>query len=142
LAKNIQQRGLFILVGFEVTKCSIFSDITPCSLLNINRRFGETSRLHLQGRSLLPASCWFLAWLFLRPWGWERHISPKRQLILNGLRGVIFQQIELSLYFFEKFIQYLLWYSCKSRIYAPINMYKYASFVIKCACSWSTRTLQ
>jgi hypothetical protein len=41
-------------VGFEVltavvTKSTIFWDITPCSRLIINRRFGRTYRLRLQG---------------------------------------------------------------------------------------------
>jgi hypothetical protein len=42
-------------VGFEVLttvvmKTAVFWDITPCSPLKVNRRFGETNRLHLQGR--------------------------------------------------------------------------------------------
>jgi hypothetical protein len=31
-------------------KSIIFWDATPCSLLNCNRRFGGTYRLHLQGQ--------------------------------------------------------------------------------------------
>jgi hypothetical protein len=42
-------------IGFEVftavvMKNTIFRDITSCSPLNVNRRFGGTYRLHLQGR--------------------------------------------------------------------------------------------
>jgi hypothetical protein len=42
-------------LGFEVftavvMKGIIFWDVTPCSLLSCNRRFGGTYRLHLQGR--------------------------------------------------------------------------------------------
>jgi hypothetical protein len=42
-------------LGFEVftavvMKSIIFCDITQCSPLRVNRRFGETYRLHLQGR--------------------------------------------------------------------------------------------
>jgi hypothetical protein len=33
-----------------VMKSNIFWDITPCSPLKVNRRFGGTYRLHLQGR--------------------------------------------------------------------------------------------
>jgi hypothetical protein len=41
-------------VGFEVLtavvmKSTIFRDITPCSPLKVNRRFGGTYRLNLQG---------------------------------------------------------------------------------------------
>jgi hypothetical protein len=42
-------------VGFEVItavvmRSTIFRNITSCSLLKVNRRFGETYRLYLQGR--------------------------------------------------------------------------------------------
>jgi hypothetical protein len=45
------------LVGFEVLtavvmKSNIFWDITPCSLLKVNRRFGGTHHLHLQGQKM------------------------------------------------------------------------------------------
>jgi hypothetical protein len=67
-----------LLVGFEVLtavvmKSSIFWDITPCSTLNVNRRFGETYRLHFQGRKISRAStvtCYhagFLLGLFFDP---------------------------------------------------------------------------
>jgi hypothetical protein len=50
-----------IHVGFEVLtavimKSTIFWNITPCIPLSVNRRFGETYRLHLLSR-------WFLAQL-------------------------------------------------------------------------------
>jgi hypothetical protein len=46
---------IFKRVGFEaftavVMKSIIFWDMTPCSPLSFNRRFGGTYRLHLQGR--------------------------------------------------------------------------------------------
>jgi hypothetical protein len=46
---------IIISVGFGVLaavvmKSTIFWDITPCSPLNVDRRFGGTYRLHLQGR--------------------------------------------------------------------------------------------
>jgi dolichol kinase len=47
-------------VGFEVLtavvmKSAIFWDITPCSPLKVNRRFGGTCLLHLQGRRISRA---------------------------------------------------------------------------------------
>jgi hypothetical protein len=36
-------------------KSTIFWDITPCSLLKVNRRFGETYHLHLQGGKISRA---------------------------------------------------------------------------------------
>jgi hypothetical protein len=69
------------------TQSTIFWDITTCSPLWDNRRFGGTYRLYLQDRHLL--SRWFLARLIFRPWKWRRYISPKRRLTLSGLHGVI-----------------------------------------------------
>jgi hypothetical protein len=36
-------------------KDSVFLVITPCSLLKVNRRFGDTCRLSLQGRRIVQA---------------------------------------------------------------------------------------
>jgi hypothetical protein len=66
------------IVRFEVlaalnTKITIFWDITPYSPLNVNRRFGGTYRLHLQGRKIsqtLLVTCFhagFLPGLFFDP---------------------------------------------------------------------------
>jgi hypothetical protein len=38
------------LVGFEVLTAMVMKDITPYSPLKVNRRFGGTYPLHLQGR--------------------------------------------------------------------------------------------
>jgi hypothetical protein len=76
-------------------KSTIFWDITTCSLLNVNRRFGETYRLHLQGRWISMLLWWFLARLIRRPWRWRRYFSPKHRLRFNGLHGVIPQNILL-----------------------------------------------
>jgi hypothetical protein len=48
-----------------------------------------------QGRNqlcLLPASCWFIAWLIFRPRRWRRNFPGKRRLTFNGLHGVISQK--------------------------------------------------
>jgi hypothetical protein len=47
-------------IGFEVftavvMKSIVFWDMTPCSPLSCNRRFGGTYRLHLQGRRIISA---------------------------------------------------------------------------------------
>jgi hypothetical protein len=87
----------FLITGYKfrttvIINNPIFWDKMPCSPLTSNRLFGGICRLHLQG-CLLSASCWFLAWLFLRPWKWKRHVSPRLQLIFNGLHGLISQKI-------------------------------------------------
>jgi hypothetical protein len=43
---------------------------------------------------LTLASCWFLAWIILRPRRRRRHIPPKRRLTFNGLHGVISMKTE------------------------------------------------
>jgi hypothetical protein len=76
MVANIESKYIpFKVFTAVVMKSTIFWDITPCSLLSVNRRFGGTYRLHLQGRRntffrveeirsrnhLL--ACWFLAGL-------------------------------------------------------------------------------
>jgi hypothetical protein len=83
-------------------KSSVFWDIMPCNPLEVNGHFGGTCHLHLQswrvrqaGFCLLPASCWFLAWITLQPWRRKRHVRPKRRSTFNVLHGVISQKTEL-----------------------------------------------
>jgi hypothetical protein len=58
-------------------KSSVFWDVTPCSPLKVNHRFGRICRLQPRGRrviqtiSLLPASPRFIASLILLPWRWR-----------------------------------------------------------------------
>jgi hypothetical protein len=62
---------IILFVGFEVLtpvvmKSTIFWDKTPCSPLKVSRRFGETYRLHLQGRKMTSAACHLLSrWFHL-----------------------------------------------------------------------------
>jgi hypothetical protein len=93
-------------VGFEVltavvmkSTTRIFWDITPCAPLKVNRRLGETYRLHLQVRRISrartqPESRW-QAELILRPWRWRWYVPPKRRLTFNGLHRVVSQKILL-----------------------------------------------
>jgi hypothetical protein len=73
-------------------KSIIFWDVTPCSLLSCNRRFGGTYRLQNACHLL---TCWFLLKLFLRPWRRRWYVPPKRQLQLNRLHGVTSQKVIL-----------------------------------------------
>jgi hypothetical protein len=86
-------------------KSSIYRNITPCSPLEVNGRFGGTYCRQLQGQKISQArnqrevsSTFYLlhaAWLILRHWRWRWHIPPKSRLTFNGLCGVISQRIEL-----------------------------------------------
>jgi hypothetical protein len=86
----------------------IWWGISTCSSLKVNRCFGGTCRLHLQGRRISQvrnqheagsnkssASCWLLALLIFRPWRWRRHAPPKCRLSFNGLHSFMFQKIGL-----------------------------------------------
>jgi hypothetical protein len=46
----------FLLVSFRqinlISKCSVFWDVTPCSPVKFNRRFGGICRFHLKGRRI------------------------------------------------------------------------------------------
>jgi hypothetical protein len=44
-------------------------------------------------RSLLPASCWSLVWLPLRPWRWWRYVHPKHRWTFTGPHGITSQKI-------------------------------------------------
>jgi hypothetical protein len=72
---------------------SNFWDITPCSPLKVNRRFGGAG---IASRALL---CYLLhpgvvVWLILRNWSFRWHVPPKRQLSFNGQHGVIYHKTE------------------------------------------------
>jgi hypothetical protein len=55
-AKEIwKDRGRSEILTAVVMKTSIFKDITPCSAVNINRRFGGTSRLTFSGFRSKPS---------------------------------------------------------------------------------------
>jgi hypothetical protein len=75
--------------GYE--SCHLL-DITPCSPLSDNRRFGRTYSLHPQSRknkfSKRPACTQVASLLNL-------FFRPKRRLTLNGLHGVIGQKMVL-----------------------------------------------
>jgi hypothetical protein len=79
-----------------VMMSSIFCDIMLCSLLKVNH--------------WLPASCWFLACLILRPWRWGRHVPLKHWLTFKGLHGITYisQQTELFQIRWE-FIKFYEW---------------------------------
>jgi hypothetical protein len=91
--------------------------MTPCSPLNVNRLFGWTYRFHLQGRLLYlarnqRATCgllllWFLTQLNFLPWRWRRYVPPRPRLTLNGLHGVISQNV--ALFIFILLFYLLIW---------------------------------
>jgi hypothetical protein len=90
-------------------KSIIFWDITPCSPSSLNRHFGGTYRLHLQGRInrfSKPASKQVagLLNLFLWPWRLKGYVPPRRRLELSGLHGVISQKT--ILFFMIMFVVY------------------------------------
>jgi hypothetical protein len=65
-----------------VVKSSNFWDVTPYSPLKVNRRFGGTCRLNLQGRRVKQTRN-------------QREAGRKQVLIFSLLRGVISQKMEV-----------------------------------------------
>jgi hypothetical protein len=95
--RNVYGKSLnFIEVSNKSQKSAVFWDITPCSLLKVNRRFVGTYRLHLQGsRTSLSRNqrdngwqAQFSHWFF-GPLKWRRYVPAKCLLNFNGLHGVI-----------------------------------------------------
>jgi hypothetical protein len=81
--------GSFKFQTNGLMKSAIFWDITPCSQLTVNRHFGGTYHLHLQGRRINRARN-------QRESRWQAEpVPPKRRLTFNGLHGVISQKIVL-----------------------------------------------
>jgi hypothetical protein len=64
--------------------------------------------------SLVPASCWFLAWLILRLWRCRWYVRPKRLLTFNALDGVLCQKVERFITTVVRTLKYLwdLWFHC------------------------------
>jgi hypothetical protein len=71
-------------------KSSTFRTITLCSPLKVNRYFGGTCSLHLQGQRISQARN-------QREIRWQDggDVSPTRRLTFNGLHCVMSQKIEL-----------------------------------------------
>jgi hypothetical protein len=85
----------FEVLTVVVMKITVFWDITPCSPLKFNRRFGRTYHLHLQGRKISQQETSVKAGdLFFDPED-GGDVPPKRRLTFNGLHGVISQNMVL-----------------------------------------------
>jgi hypothetical protein len=89
-------------------KSTIFWDITPCSPLSVNRRFGGTYRFHLQGRkNKLTKKRTTRRYIpengtlhnhpceNLKSYSMNKIAILKHRLMFNGLHGVISQKVEL-----------------------------------------------
>jgi hypothetical protein len=74
--------GLAFLTAV-IMMSSLFWDVTPCSLLKINRRFVGTSRRYLQCPRIRKSRNQH------ETGSKQSSIPPKRRLIFNGLHGVI-----------------------------------------------------
>jgi hypothetical protein len=79
--------------GYEF---SVFCDITPCSPLKVNWHFGRAFCLQFQGRRVSQSpSCWFLAWLIIRPYKLMWYIPPTLRSALDRLYVYISQKVKV-----------------------------------------------
>jgi hypothetical protein len=70
-------------------EATAFWDVTSCSPLNVNQRFGGIYRLHIQGRTITRERN-------QRESEWQLwYVPPKRRLTFNGLHVVISKKIAL-----------------------------------------------
>jgi hypothetical protein len=81
-------------VRFEIftavtVKNAVFWDVAPCRSC-VNRRFGGTYRLHLQGRKIRKLGTSVSRWL-QPPWRWTRYVPPKHRFT-QDLHGVASQK--------------------------------------------------
>jgi hypothetical protein len=116
-------------------KNAFFWDVAPCRFC-VNRRFGGSYCLHLQGRrisewginvfhshrnTLAPRSRVFL------PWRWRRYVLAKR-LFTQDLHGATSQKRALS--FGSVQISWANSNTVPSNMITFLQMFKYSSFVI------------
>jgi hypothetical protein len=92
--------SVHLFLRFEVftaatMKNAVFWDVAPCKSL-VNRRFGGTYRLHIQGRQTL---------IFL-PWRWRRYFPPKRRFT-QDIHGATSQKTAFSIYLFICYFYFL-----------------------------------
>jgi hypothetical protein len=69
----------------EAVKNAVFWDVAPC-LSCVNRRFGGTYHLHLQGKKIRERGTSVSKQLQTRsriflPWRWRRYVPPKRRFV-------------------------------------------------------------
>jgi hypothetical protein len=94
---------------------TVLWDIIQCSSLRVNRRLGETYRLHLQGRISrvsLPPALTLVSWSAYSTKNMRRYVRPKRRLTFNGIYGFKSQKVVtfsiLQLFLIDKIHKELL----------------------------------
>jgi hypothetical protein len=96
--KPIRQNVGFDVLTAVVKKSPVFWNITPCRSLKVNRRFGGTCRLHVQGKTISKArnqheallTCFMLVscLAYCSTLKMEATCSSKMSVACNGLHGV------------------------------------------------------
>jgi hypothetical protein len=87
-------KRLLISANIFISRVLTGRDTKLFSPLKVNRRFGETCCLNIQGRRIKPSKkpAWkqviSRALLILRAWKWRQYVPPKSRLTFNGLCGV------------------------------------------------------
>jgi hypothetical protein len=100
---NVQPYHIIIVIHVKILNSSILWNVTHCSPVKADRRFGGTYLLHLQGRKETN-----MKWKANRAASSMRHVGfllgllfysennlPKRRLPFTGVHGAISQETEL-----------------------------------------------
>jgi hypothetical protein len=149
-------------VGFEVLtavvmRSTIFWNEMLCSPLNwpfggrlasvftVQDWCKQETRIKQAAREplcLMTSSYWFLAWLTCEPWWSSRRISPKLQLIFDGLRGVVSPKMYLcrlkNWTFLHSFFQhYLLYHIDEYSLRHVLAVFCFVRFFV-CSVNWKS----
>jgi hypothetical protein len=76
-------------------KCSVFCDITPCSQLKVNRRFGGSCRFHLQSSASYLLDAGFFLGLLFDPGDGDDIFLRNIRWLSTDYRGDISQRAKL-----------------------------------------------
>jgi hypothetical protein len=126
---------IFILTAM-VMKSSVFCDITPCSPLNVNRCFGGTWRLHIQGQPrkkpewlCLPPTFMLVSCLdYSSTPKWGATCSSETSLDFQRLHSVISQKIDL---FMLVYFHWIVWISVHNILWCQLISWTIDSLKVK-----------
>jgi hypothetical protein len=98
---SFESHSLKFFVGSEVLtevvmKNSTFSDISPCSPLRVNWRFGGIRQVHLHAQRITKQPELLAThFIIFRAWKWRQYFTPKRRWTPAEIHTVTFRKTVL-----------------------------------------------